>query len=651
MAEHYRFFDSTADDERVYTADEFAEYFRRVLTDGIFNGGTNLKVETNGTDIRTYIQPGYAWVQGYMYKIDTEPLYLQHEYPDPNLDRIDRVVIRLDKRLEHRYVRAFILKGTPASSPVPPLLMRDENVFELSLAQVRIIKGKSYIEGPQITDERLNNSVCGLVNSLIQADTTTIFNQFQHWYNSRTVVYQQEWADWLAAATTQFGKEWTDWLNVRKKEWADWFGSVQTNGFISVVDKSITYNIGPGGDYVTLQDALHALRTVRIPWNVVVTLAIKEGVHSYSQLVEVNHPDGNRIYIQGADPIVTQIATVGQVTGVKGEWLVPVTVQSSAGMKVGQYAIIKKTTGTGDHYAHQGVWEIVSISSNLVTVKNLRRVNDLFPASTVTGGNFTVLPTTIKCLNGSGFRIWPGRSLGLIKRLAIIGMKSNAGSAIVATSGAAVDVSEIGVVGFSYGIRAREHSHINAYETVASGNQDIGIFAGTHSSINASGVIATANGYGISANDGSNIYALSSVASGNNTNGFFASKNSHINASSSIASGSLIGFYATETSSIYATGAVSYNNIGGVRSRASSAIDASLAVVTQNESYAFLAEDSGSIYAPQSKVSDTLSPSGADYRALRMGLIYCNGFVGTPTFSPQLNVEGNHNAMITDRVV
>ncbi|MGG1660564.1 right-handed parallel beta-helix repeat-containing protein [Brevibacillus sp. NRS-1366] len=187
MAEHYRFFDSTSDDERVYTADEFAEYFRRVLSDGIFNGGTNLKVESSGTDIRTYIQPGYAWVQGYMYKVDTGPLYLQHEYPDPNLDRIDRVVIRLDKRLEHRYVRTFILKGTPAASPVPPVLTRDENVFELSLAQVRIIKGKSYIEGSQITDERLNNSVCGLVNSLIQVDTQTMFDQFK-----------KQWDGWMA---------------------------------------------------------------------------------------------------------------------------------------------------------------------------------------------------------------------------------------------------------------------------------------------------------------------------------------------------------------------------------------------------------------------------------------------------------------------
>jgi parallel beta-helix repeat protein len=192
MAEAYRFFDSTEGDERLYTADEFAEYFRRVLTDGIFNGGTNLKVEASGTDIQTHIQPGYAWLQGYMYKVDSEPLFLRHEYPDSNLDRIDRVVIRLDKRLEHRYIKAIILTGTPAANPTPPALTRDENIFEISLAQVRIKKGKSYIEPNQITDERLNPDVCGLVNSLIQVDTQTMFDQFK-----------SQWEQWMGTIEGQ----------------------------------------------------------------------------------------------------------------------------------------------------------------------------------------------------------------------------------------------------------------------------------------------------------------------------------------------------------------------------------------------------------------------------------------------------------------
>lgn len=39
MAESYKFFDSIdGTDERYYTADEFAEYFRQFIRNGIFNG-------------------------------------------------------------------------------------------------------------------------------------------------------------------------------------------------------------------------------------------------------------------------------------------------------------------------------------------------------------------------------------------------------------------------------------------------------------------------------------------------------------------------------------------------------------------------------------------------------------------------------------
>ena len=66
--ELYRFFDSIdGEDERFYTADEFAEYFRQVLSSGILNGGTNLQVVCDGNDMNISILPGYAWLEGYMY--------------------------------------------------------------------------------------------------------------------------------------------------------------------------------------------------------------------------------------------------------------------------------------------------------------------------------------------------------------------------------------------------------------------------------------------------------------------------------------------------------------------------------------------------------------------------------------------------------
>ncbi|CDI41036.1 conserved protein of unknown function [Tepidanaerobacter acetatoxydans Re1] len=203
IVERFRFFDSIdGEDERYYTADEFAEYFRQFIRNGIFNGGENLQVGTDERDMKIFIKPGYAWIEGYLYKIEKEPLVLEHSMADPELNRIDRVVIRLDKTLENRYVKAFILKGAPAETPQVPELTRDENIYEISLAQVEVIAGKSFIEAHQITDERLDNEVCGLVTHLFeQVNTTEIFNRFQSWLDSKTSEpdgdFYREWKDWF----------------------------------------------------------------------------------------------------------------------------------------------------------------------------------------------------------------------------------------------------------------------------------------------------------------------------------------------------------------------------------------------------------------------------------------------------------------------
>lgn len=230
MGEKYRFFDSIeGEDERFYTADEFAEYFRQFIRNGIFTGGENLKVETYEKDMKISIKPGYAWIEGYLYKIAGEDLILEHGIADPSLNRIDRVVIRLDKTLENRYVKAFILEGTPESTPKAPSLTRNDNVYEISLAQVEIIAGKSFIESYQITDERLDNTVCGIATHLFeQVDTTDIFNEWQNYlihkrnqsdlsYEEFVTAYQNIWNSWIeekiSEPSGEFYAEWKSWFN------------------------------------------------------------------------------------------------------------------------------------------------------------------------------------------------------------------------------------------------------------------------------------------------------------------------------------------------------------------------------------------------------------------------------------------------------
>lgn len=240
MAEKYMFFDSIeGEDERFYTADEFADYFRQFISNGIFSGGENLKVNTNQQDMRIFIKPGYAWIEGYLYKVEGEDLILEHSSADPSLNRIDRVIIRLDKTLESRYVKAFILEGDKAISPKAPELTRDNNIYEISLAQIEIVAGKSFIEAYQITDERLDNTVCGIASHMFEnIDTAGIFNEWINYLNFKKGESHTGYSDFVAELQTKlnaFQHTWDIWIDDKISEpwgefyaeWRSWFDEVK----------------------------------------------------------------------------------------------------------------------------------------------------------------------------------------------------------------------------------------------------------------------------------------------------------------------------------------------------------------------------------------------------------------------------------------
>lgn len=163
MAERMYFFDSTEDDERIYQAADFARFHAQIIGNGVSNTKDLPDLEvTAKNNMDVGLGAGYMFANGYMYEL-TETMNLKHDVADPNNDRIDRVVIRFDNNPEKREIKAVIKKGTPAHSPVPPTLTRDNYIYEMSVAQVRIIAGKSHIEQYQITDERENDAVCGYI--------------------------------------------------------------------------------------------------------------------------------------------------------------------------------------------------------------------------------------------------------------------------------------------------------------------------------------------------------------------------------------------------------------------------------------------------------------------------------------------------------
>lgn len=174
-------FHNSINGDRKYGADFFALFFGTLIANGVFpNPSTGLQVAAN-SNMTTSVKAGKGWINGYFIVNDGDYV-LKHDNADGLLKRIDRVVMKLNH--VKREIEVLIKKGTFASSPVAPTLQRDADAYELALADVLINNGATQITQANITDQRLNSTVCGIVHGTVnQVDTTTIFNQYQAWFN------------------------------------------------------------------------------------------------------------------------------------------------------------------------------------------------------------------------------------------------------------------------------------------------------------------------------------------------------------------------------------------------------------------------------------------------------------------------------------
>ncbi|WMJ86770.1 hypothetical protein [Anaerocolumna sp. MB42-C2] len=159
------FFNSSSGD-RLYNATDFAAYFGSLVSNGIFYvNTTNLQV-TPTTGMTVSIAAGSAWINGYRYE-NTEALNKTLTTANGSYPRIDRIVIRWS--LLNRSITVAVLTGTAAATPTPPTLTRSAEVYELCLADVYVSQAATSIIAVNITDRRLNSSLCGTVNSMVTA--------------------------------------------------------------------------------------------------------------------------------------------------------------------------------------------------------------------------------------------------------------------------------------------------------------------------------------------------------------------------------------------------------------------------------------------------------------------------------------------------
>jgi hypothetical protein len=463
-------------------------------------------------------------------------------------------------------------------------------------------------------------------------------------------------ASWLGGAPKLLGINSAGWLKT------DAAGAISLSTTVVeniAVNTTLTVKAS-GGDFTSVSAALASLKSKRISPDAAVTISVDPGTFTATAAVYFAHPNGDRINVVGSAPVSTTITSFASQSGSAGNYTVILNVTSTTGMAIGDYVIVRGTTGTGEHRAVMGVWEVTDVPSpTQLTMKNTYR-KAAWPALTLTGGNVHCLKTILKFNGSDGFQI--AGPAGRIYNLAIVGNGTSYDGVNISQHGTfhgdhvvyfgdPAGNYAIGINGFGrYGFANTSSAEPWFMYGAASNCGSYGFYNYSDARQVSTAIIASGNAnIGIYATDGAWITATNSFAIGNGTSGFYANLRAAINAQSSEAVSNIqSGFQANIGSSIDASSGKSLNNSNcGYKADSGSVLYATGTTATGNGlaagQYGYYALNGSTIRANTTTASGNFA---GDYQAENFGYIRVTSYTGSPTFSPALDTIGNGGGLI-----
>lgn len=206
MSVTYGFYNSINGD-RKYNALEMSSIFDGIIVDGVYMSiGDALNVKSSG-GMGITVGIGRAWFN-HTWTLNDSIMPLTLESSDVLLNRIDAVVLEINNDSDVRKNTIKILKGTPASNPVKPSLIKSEMVNQYPLAYITIGKGVLSISQSNI-ENAIGTSACPYVTGVLKG--MDIDNLVAQW--------GAQWAEWLSSNTDA----WETFMSENSSEFESWF--------------------------------------------------------------------------------------------------------------------------------------------------------------------------------------------------------------------------------------------------------------------------------------------------------------------------------------------------------------------------------------------------------------------------------------------
>lgn len=163
-----------------YTAED-AELFHCTRISGIW-AKDSFSISVTGADNNATIGTGIAWINNEKFSGKVTALktakVLDLGIADGTYPRID--VIAIQYNANNNGTDIIVKKGTPATNPIRPAIVRTGAIYELYLASVYRPAGATAVVASNITDLRMDETVCGLMaDSITKVDMESINLQFK----------------------------------------------------------------------------------------------------------------------------------------------------------------------------------------------------------------------------------------------------------------------------------------------------------------------------------------------------------------------------------------------------------------------------------------------------------------------------------------
>jgi len=170
--------------DRTVDGDFLTRYIGGLFTDGVASFLEDCFFVEAGEGLTVNIKSGMALVGGKLCYDDNDYTLTLGD-ADTTYSRYDRVVLRLD--VVNRTIEIAILQGVASANPYKPDLTSTTDIIELSLATILRKANETSLTQSQITDDRLNENLCGVISPRyepIEAETflAQLQTSFDEWF-------------------------------------------------------------------------------------------------------------------------------------------------------------------------------------------------------------------------------------------------------------------------------------------------------------------------------------------------------------------------------------------------------------------------------------------------------------------------------------